>query len=133
MKYVRYTNRRYPVPDLPFPFPTYHPSEGTGSLSPHPHFASHESRTPTGCAARTMSLPFKVAFVITPRPEQEGITLQVLSFFVFVLTAAFATSALGYGLSLFEERAASRRCRVPQEMLRRRKAHRQRVRCRFEG
>ena len=81
-------------------------------------------------------MPLKVAFVIMPRPEQEGIPLQgipleVLSF--FVLTVAFATLALGYGLSLFEERAASRRCRVPQETLRRRKAHRQRVRCRFEG
>jgi hypothetical protein len=58
--------------------------------------------------------------------------LQVLSFFVFVLTAAFATSAIGYGLSLFEERAASRRCRMPQEALRRR-VHRQRGRCRLEG
>jgi hypothetical protein len=59
--------------------------------------------------------------------------LQVLSFFVFVLTAAFATSAIGYGLSLFEERAASRRCRMPQEALRRRRVHRQRGRCRLEG
>ncbi len=56
-----------------------------------------------------------------------------MSFFVFVLTAAFATSAIGYGLSLFEERAASRRCRMPQEALRRRRVHRQRGRCRLEG
>ncbi len=59
--------------------------------------------------------------------------MQVLSFFVFVLTAAFATSAIGYGLSLFEEQTASRRCRVPQEALRRRRVHRQRGRCRLEG
>ena len=57
--------------------------------------------------------------------------MQVLSFFVFVLTVAFATSAIGYGLSLFEKRTASRRCRMPQGMLRRRKVHRQRVRCRL--
>jgi hypothetical protein len=75
-------------------------------------------------------LPLKVAFVIMFRPEQEGIPLQgiplqgipleVLSF--FVLTVAFATLALGYGLSLCEGRAASHRCRVPQEMLRRKKS-----------
>ena len=59
--------------------------------------------------------------------------MQVLSFFVFVLIAAFATSAIGYGLSLFEERTASRRCRVPHEALRRRRVHRQRGRCRLEG
>ena len=59
--------------------------------------------------------------------------MQVLSFFAFVLTAAFATSAIGYGLSLFEERAASRRCRMPHKTLRRRRVHRQRGRCRLEG
>ena len=59
--------------------------------------------------------------------------MQVLSFFVFVLTAAFATSAIGYGLSLFEERTAGRRCRMPHVALRRRRVHRQRGRCRLGG
>ena len=59
--------------------------------------------------------------------------MQVLSFFVFVFTAAFATSALGYGLSLFEERTASRRCRMPQAALRRNEVHRRRGRCRLGG
>ena len=59
--------------------------------------------------------------------------MQVLSFFVFVVAVAVGTSAFGYGLSLLGERAASRRCRVPHEMLRRRKVHRQRGRCRLES
>lgn len=59
--------------------------------------------------------------------------MQVLSFFVFVVAVAIGTSAIGYGLSLWTERAASRRCRVPHEMLRRRKVHRQRGRCRLES
>ncbi|MDQ3363010.1 MAG: hypothetical protein M3534_15365 [Actinomycetota bacterium] len=59
--------------------------------------------------------------------------LQILAFFVFVVAVAVGTSAIGYGLSLWTERAASRRCRMPHEILRRRKVHRQRVRCRLEG
>ncbi len=59
--------------------------------------------------------------------------MQVLSFFVFVVAVAVVTSAFGYGLSLIGERTVSRRCRRPQEMLRRRKVHRQRGRCRLEG
>ncbi len=59
--------------------------------------------------------------------------MQVLSFFVFIATVAVATSAIGYGLSLWTERAASRRCRMPHQMLCRRKVHRQRVRCRLEN
>lgn len=57
--------------------------------------------------------------------------MQVLSFFVF--TGAVATSAIGYGLSLWTEQAVSRRCRVPQEAFRRERVHRQRVRCKLEG
>ncbi len=59
--------------------------------------------------------------------------LQVLAFFAFVVTVAVGTSAFGYGLSLWMERTVSRRCRMPHEMLSRRKAHRQRARCRLEG
>lgn len=59
--------------------------------------------------------------------------MQVLSFAVFVVTVAIATSAIGYGFSLWRERPTSRRCRVPHEALRRRRAHRQRGRCRLEG
>ncbi len=59
--------------------------------------------------------------------------MQILSFFVFVVAVAVGTSAIGQGLSLIGERTVSRRCRMPHEMLRRRKVHRQRVRCRFEG
>ena len=59
--------------------------------------------------------------------------MQVLSFFVFVVTAAVGTCALGYGLTLLTEPAPSRRCRVPREALRRRKAQGQRARCRLEG
>jgi len=59
--------------------------------------------------------------------------LQILSYFVFVVAVAVGTSTIGYGLSLWTERAVSRRCRMSHEMLRRRKVHRQRVRCRFEG
>lgn len=60
--------------------------------------------------------------------------MQVLSFIVFVVTVAVGTSAIGYGLALFEQRTVvSRRCRVPHEKLRRRMAHRQRARCRYEG
>ena len=59
--------------------------------------------------------------------------MQVLSFFVFVVTVAIATSAIGFGLSLLTERTVSRKCRVPHEMHRRRIARRQRVRCRYEA
>ena len=59
--------------------------------------------------------------------------MQVLSFFVFVVTVAVGTSALGYGLTLLTEPAMSRRCRVPHETLPGRRAHGQRVRCRSEG
>jgi hypothetical protein len=59
--------------------------------------------------------------------------LQILAFFVFVVTVAVATSAFGYGLSLLTERVASRRCGVPHETQRRRRVHRQRVRCRLDG
>lgn len=55
---------------------------------------------------------------------------QILSFFVFVVAVAIGTSAIGYGLSLLTERTVSRRCRMRHQMLRRRKVHRQRVRCR---
>ena len=57
--------------------------------------------------------------------------LQVLAFFVFVVTVAVAISAIGYGLSLFEQRTDSRKCRMPREALRRRRVHRQRGRCRY--
>jgi hypothetical protein len=59
--------------------------------------------------------------------------LQVLSFVVFIVTVAVGTSAIGYGLTLLAEPAASRRCRVPQEALRRGRVHRQRGRCRLGG
>ncbi len=59
--------------------------------------------------------------------------MQILSFFVFVLTVAVGTSAFGYGLTLLMERTVGRRCRMPHEMLRRRKVRRQRVRCRLES
>ena len=59
--------------------------------------------------------------------------MQVLTFFVFVVTVAVGTSALGYGLTRLMEPAPSRRCRVPHEALRRRRAHGQRARCRLEG
>jgi hypothetical protein len=59
--------------------------------------------------------------------------LQALSFIVFVVTVAVGTSALGYGLTLLAEPSPSRRCRVPREALRSRKAHGQRARCRLEG
>ncbi len=59
--------------------------------------------------------------------------MQVLSFIIFVVTVALGTSAIGYGLSLLEEPAASRRCRRPHEALRRRRVHRLRGRCRLGG
>jgi len=59
--------------------------------------------------------------------------VQVLSFVVFVVTVVVGTSAIGYGLSLLTGAAASRRCRVPQDALRRGRVHRQRGRCRLEG
>ncbi len=59
--------------------------------------------------------------------------MQVLWFFVFVVTAIVGTSAIGYGLSLLREQATSRRCRVPHGELRRGRVHRLRGRCRLEG
>ncbi len=62
-----------------------------------------------------------------------GGMLQILAFFVFVVTVVVGTSAIGYGLSLWTEQTVSRRCRMPHETLRRRRIHRQRVRCRLEN
>ena len=59
--------------------------------------------------------------------------MPILLFLIFVLLVGVCTLALGYGLSSFEERTISRRCRMPQEAYRRTKVRRQRVRCRFEG
>ena len=59
--------------------------------------------------------------------------MQVLWFFVFVVTVAVATSAFGYGLSFLTEQTLSRRCRMPHEAHHRRRVHRQRLRCRSEG
>lgn len=59
--------------------------------------------------------------------------MQVLSFFVFIVTVAIGTSAFGYGLTLLTGQAASRRCRRPHGALRGRRVHRQRGRCRLEG
>ncbi len=52
--------------------------------------------------------------------------MEILAFFVFVVTVAIATSAIGYGLTLLGEQATSRRCRRPHEALRRGRVHRQR-------
>jgi hypothetical protein len=57
--------------------------------------------------------------------------VPILSFFVFVVLIVLVTLALGYGLSSVEERAVSRRCRMPYEMHRRSNLRRQRVQCRF--
>ncbi len=79
-------------------------------------------------------MSIKVAFVITiGLKREEGSLVPILMFFVFVVLVGVGILALGYGLSLFEERTISRRCQVPSEMYRRRKVRRQRVRCRFEG
>jgi hypothetical protein len=79
-------------------------------------------------------LPIKVAFVITARLErEEGSLVQILLFFIFVVLVGVGILALGYGLSLVEDRTLGRRCRMPHEMYRRRSVRRQRVRCRFEG
>ena len=59
--------------------------------------------------------------------------MEILAFFVFVVTVAIATSAIGFGLSLLTERTVSRKCRMLHEMHRRRIVRRQRVRCRYEA
>jgi hypothetical protein len=59
--------------------------------------------------------------------------VPILMFFAFVALVCVCMLALVYGLSSFEERPLSRRCRMPYRMHRRKKVRRQRVRCRFEG
>jgi peptidoglycan/LPS O-acetylase OafA/YrhL len=78
-------------------------------------------------------LPLGVAFVITFGLKREGDLVPILLFFIFVVLVCVCTLALGYGLSSFEERTISRRCRMPHEAYRKRKARRQRGRCRLEG
>ncbi len=58
--------------------------------------------------------------------------MQILLFFIFVALVGVGMLALGYGLSLVEDRTVGRRCRMPHETYRRRKVRRQKVRCRFE-
>jgi hypothetical protein len=61
-----------------------------------------------------------------------GDLVPILLFFVFVVLVVLVTLALGYGISSVEQRATSRRCRMPYKMhLRRRNLRRQRVKCRF--
>ena len=67
--------------------------------------------------------------------------MQMALFFIFVVDfVAFVvvsvTSELGYGVSSFAEPNITRRCRMSQETLHRRKSRRtrrQRRRCRLEG
>jgi hypothetical protein len=78
-------------------------------------------------------LPVEVAFVITLASKREGGLVSVLLFFIFVAVVGVFTLALGYVLSAIEEPTASRRCGMSQGTGLKRKLHRQRVRCRFEG
>jgi hypothetical protein len=78
-------------------------------------------------------LPVKVAFVITRGLKREGVPVPILLFFISIAVVVLVTLALGYGLSSVEERAISRRCRMPHEVHRKRKPKKQRVQCRFEG
>ena len=76
----------------------------------------------------------KVAFVITARlKREENGLVPALLFFIFVAVVIWCTFALCYSLPSSGERRRTRRCRRPHEMYRRRKARRQRTRCRFEG
>ena len=58
--------------------------------------------------------------------------MPILLFFIFIGMVGFFTLALGYGLSSFEKRDMSRRCRMAHEMHHRRQTKRQRGRCRVE-
>ena len=78
-------------------------------------------------------MPLEVAFVITSGPKREGGLVPIVVFFVFVAVVGVCILALGYGLSSSEEQPISRRCRMPYHLHRRKKARRQRVKCRFEG
>ena len=79
-------------------------------------------------------MPIKVAFVITTGlKREEGSLMPILMFFTFVAVIVICTLALGYGFSVFEEQTVSRGCRIPHDVRHRRKARRQRTRCRFEG
>lgn len=59
--------------------------------------------------------------------------MPIVLFFIFVAVLGVLTLALGYVLSAMEEPTASRRCGMSQGTGLKRKVHRQRVRCRFEG
>lgn len=73
--YVRYTYIRYPVPDLPFPFPTYHPSEGTGCFSTWVPQASDTQRL---CQEKNI-LAGRSSACHTPRPERSAVGVTRLS------------------------------------------------------
>ena len=65
-------------------------------------------------------------------------SMQMVLFFIFVVdfvafVVVLVASELGYGVSSFEEPNITRRCRMPQEALHRRRTRRQRRRCRLEG
>jgi len=59
--------------------------------------------------------------------------VPILLFFIFVAVVVLVTVGLSYGLSSVEERAISRRCRMPHETRCKRKVRRQRMKCRFAG
>ncbi len=86
-----------------------------------------------GLCGKKKALAAQSSVCYNASTKADGGLVQVLSFFVFVVVVAVGTLGFGYGLSLWMERAASRRCRMPHQMLRRRRIHRQRARCRLEG
>jgi hypothetical protein len=60
--------------------------------------------------------------------------VPILLFLIFVAVVILVIMGLSYGFSsVEEEQAIGRRCQMPHEMHRRRKARRRNVRCRFGG
>jgi hypothetical protein len=58
--------------------------------------------------------------------------VAIVHFLIFIVLVIISILALGYGLSLCEERTVSRRCDMPHEPYSRKKVRRQRERCRFK-
>jgi hypothetical protein len=61
--------------------------------------------------------------------------VPVMAYIIFVAVGVFVASELGYFLSSLEEQPVkrSRRCRVPNEVRRRKAMRQRRMQCRIEG
>ena len=133
-RYPRSTHRH--VPGATPPFPAHHlhgRAPNSFPFDPNPTYGAIQTRTTDRLCAKPMALAGRSSVCYNQRTEAGGGLVPIVLFLIFVAVVGVLTLALGYVLSTVEESTASRRCGMPQGTRLKRKARRQRVRCRFKG